>query len=145
MLSRPFSPRRLRAENVRDNRWMISTLFAAPEHTPLIAMPGAPARFPGFRRRLRALVAHSLDVPFDPKAKHQRLCIFGVYTRARIAFKAARFSRLRLPANSAPLRGALRAAFERAAVSRGPLCPTKSHKVHGFQTKTKGISHEQDR
>jgi hypothetical protein len=50
-----------------------------------------------------------------------------------------------LPANSAPLRGALRAAFERAAVPRGPLCPTKSHKVHGFQTKTKGISHEQDR
>src|SRR5665647_2785557 len=67
------------------------------------------------------------------------------YARARIAFKAARFGRLRLPANSAPLRGALRAAFKRAAVPRGPLCPTKSHKVHGFQTKTKGISHEQDR
>ena len=45
----------------------------------------------------------------------------------------------------APLRGGLRAAFERAAFSRGPFCPTKSHKVHGFQTKTKGISHEQDR
>jgi hypothetical protein len=31
-------------------------------------MPGASARFPGFRRRLRASVAHSLDVPFDQKA-----------------------------------------------------------------------------
>jgi hypothetical protein len=30
MLSRPFSPLRLRAENVRDNGWMISTLVAAP-------------------------------------------------------------------------------------------------------------------
>jgi hypothetical protein len=30
MLSRPFLPLRLRAENARDNRCMISTLVAAP-------------------------------------------------------------------------------------------------------------------
>jgi hypothetical protein len=82
---------------------------------------------------------------FRSESQHQRLRIYGAYARARIAFKAARFGRLRLPANSAPLRGALRAAFERAAFPRGPLCPTKSHKVHGFQTKAKGILHEQDR
>jgi hypothetical protein len=56
---------------------------------------------------------------------------------ARIAFKAARFGRLWLPANSAPLRGPLRAAFERAALPRGPLCPTKLRKVHGFKPRRK--------
>jgi hypothetical protein len=98
----------------------------------------------GHRLRLRVSVAHSIDVPSDQE-QHQRLRIYGAYACARIALKAARFGRLRLPANSAPLRGAPRAAFERAAFSRGPLCPTKPRKVHGFQTKTKGTSYEQDR
>jgi hypothetical protein len=71
------------------------------------------------------------------RSQYQRLRIYGACARTRVVFKAARFGRLRLPANSAPLRGALRAAFERAAFPRGPLCPTKPRKVHGFQTKTK--------
>ena len=124
---------------------MIIALPPLSEHTPLIAMPGVWARCPVFSRRLGASVAHAADVPFDQKANTSGFEFMGTYARARIAFKAARFGRLRLPANSAPLRGALRAAFERAAVPRGPLCPTKSHKVHGFQTETKGISHEQER
>jgi hypothetical protein len=81
---------------------------------------------------------HIADDPFDWEVSTLAASIYGAYARARIAFKAARFGRLRLSANSAPLRGALRVAFERAAFPRGPLCPTKPRKLHGFQIKTKG-------
>jgi hypothetical protein len=41
--------------------------------------------------------------------------------------------------SSAPLRGApARAAFEHTAFARGPKCPTKPRKVHGFKRKSKG-------
>ena len=57
--------------------------------------------------RLKASVAHSFpDVPFVLASQHQRLRFDGAYARARAAFKAARFGRLRLPANCAPLRDA---------------------------------------
>jgi hypothetical protein len=107
-------------------------------------MPGASARFPGFRRRLRASVAHSLDVPFDQKASISGFEFMGF-----------------MPARASPSRPLVSVAFgslptprrfavpcgpplKRAAFPRGPLCPTKPRKVHGFQTETKGTSHEQD-
>jgi hypothetical protein len=82
------------------------------------------------------------------RSQHQRLRIYGAYARTRVVFKAARFGRLRLPANSTPLRGALRAAFERAAFPRGPLCPTKPRmafksrrKAHHMSKTTNRPSH----
>jgi hypothetical protein len=80
------------------------------------------------------LVAHILDDPFVMAAKHRRLRIDGAYARARVAFKAARFGRLRLPANSAPLRGVLRTAFERAAFPRGLKCPIEAAQGAWLQT-----------
>src|ERR1700730_10898626 len=63
--------------------------------------------------------------------------MYGAYARARIAFKAARFGRLRLPANSVPLRGALRAAFERAAFPRGPCAPRSRARCMAFKPRRK--------
>jgi len=67
----------------------------------------------------------------------------GAYARARVTFKAARFrAPVKKGAGLVQLRAALRcpfgAAFERAALARGHWCPTKPHKVHGFNFTSKG-------
>jgi len=75
--------------------------------------------------RLKASVAHSFpDVPFVLAAMHQRLRIHGAYARARAVFKAARFVAALLQLRAAAR--CLTAAFERAALSRGPRCPIEA-------------------
>jgi hypothetical protein len=71
----------------------------------------------GYARRSLPLMFLSIRKP-TPAASN-----FGAYARTRVVFKAARFGRLRLPANSAPLHGALRAAFESRRCSARAFVP----------------------
>lgn len=75
----------------------------------------------------RRLIAQ-LPEYFDSGSQHQRLHNVGAYARARVRFKAAPPDQVRGPRRIAvPL-----AAFEPAALTRGPSGPTKPREVHGF-------------
>jgi len=64
--------------------------------------------------------------------------MWWAYARARVAFKAARFGRLRLPANSAPPCGAPAGQPLNAPLLRAGLAAPRSRNGAGFNLKSKG-------
>ncbi len=102
----------------------------------------------GLPTAFEALAAHPIDDPFERGSPHRRLLMVGLYARARVTFKAARF---RAPVKNPGLvqlraawGGALRAAFERAAQARGQLVPHEAAQGAWLQLHIERTSHEQD-